>query len=102
MDIRAKGLIKLIGGAAGTVLAVVVLFGTSLADRPHGGPFQAIAMGLPGAYGLTGLIELVSGVPFTQLSDKWDQLQGWQRGVLGLFIVGACFGLMMAGVVMFA
>ena len=32
---------------------------------------------------LMHLLELIAGVPFTQLSNRWDGLKGWQRGVIG-------------------
>lgn len=41
---------------------------------------------LPGAVALAGLVQLVSGVPFSELSRRWDELAGWQRGVLGTLI----------------
>jgi hypothetical protein len=57
---------------------------------------------LPAALGapLMGvLLELVSGVSFWELSRKWDALQGWQRGVLGLLVVAAAFGALVFGIV---
>ena len=37
---------------------------------------------------LMHLLELISGVPFTELSNRWDGLKGWQRGVIGLIGCG--------------
>ena len=37
---------------------------------------------------LMHLLELVVGVPFTELSNRWDNLQGWQRGVIGFMGCG--------------
>ena len=49
----------------------------------------------------TGLVQVVSGVPFSELSSRWDALQGWQRGVLGtLIFLGAC-GLIFLGIFIF-
>ena len=31
----------------------------------------------------------VLGVPFSQLSSRWDSLAGWQRGILGIAIAVA-------------
>jgi hypothetical protein len=33
---------------------------------------------------LMHLLELIAGVPFMELSNRWDGLQGWQRGVIGI------------------
>lgn len=32
---------------------------------------------------LMHLSEYIAGVPFTELSNRWDSLKGWQRGVIG-------------------
>ena len=40
-----------------------------------------------GGFALVGLLELITGVSFTQWAGKWDRLKGWQRGVLGTLIV---------------
>ena len=37
--------------------------------------------------------EAVTNVRFWDLSDRWDELEGWQRGVLGMIVV------VLAGVV---
>ena len=48
--------------------------------------FGGAFLGLPF---LMHLLELISGVPFTELSNRWDGLKGWQRGVIGL--IGCSF-----------
>jgi hypothetical protein len=50
--------------------------------------WQIIGYGwfIPGALFLKGLVQFASGVPFLELSSKWDALEGWQRGVLGTVI----------------
>lgn len=101
MDMRAKGLAKLVGG----VLVYVILFSTvlknGLGDPAHGGPFKLIVLGVPGAFLLSGLIELVTGAPFQHVAEKWDMLQGWQRGIFGILIVVLAIIAMMGAVVMF-
>jgi hypothetical protein len=57
---------------------------------------------VPGAWAMGGLLELVSGVPFAQIAGRWDQLAGWQRGVLGLLVVAVAFVVMMFGIVGYA
>jgi hypothetical protein len=59
---------------------------------------RSYALGIPGAFFLAGLIQLVSGVPFAELAERWDSLHGWQRGVLGTLTVllsaGVIFGIL--------
>ncbi|NNL99558.1 MAG: hypothetical protein HKO62_02325 [Gammaproteobacteria bacterium] len=56
-------------------------------------------LGAPGAGVLYGTVELILGRPFMELSDAWDALRGWQRGVLGVVIVAAALGLLIGGLV---
>jgi len=44
-------------------------------------------LGVPAVPLLAGLVELVSGRTFEDLAQSWDELKGWQRGILGLVIV---------------
>ncbi|NNE19419.1 MAG: hypothetical protein HKN10_13165 [Myxococcales bacterium] len=50
-----------------------------------------IPLALPGAYALVGLLELLTGSSFSELSRRWDALRGWQRGVLGTVVVIVAF-----------
>ena len=56
---------------------------------------------IPGAYGLVGLMEVATGISYGQWARKWDSMKGWQRGLLGLFIVCVFFALIL-GVVAIA
>lgn len=47
-------------------------------------------------------IEAASGIPLAELSARWDDLRGWQRGLLGSFIALLAFGLMASGVIFYA
>jgi hypothetical protein len=52
---------------------------------------QAKAVGLlpgllPVAWTLSGLLQLISGVEFDDLSRRWDALPGWERGVIGISV----------------
>jgi hypothetical protein len=59
-------------------------------------------LAVPVAFAMIGLGQAATGVPFQQLASRWDSLQGWQRGVLGLTIVlvfaALLFGVLAAGV----
>ncbi len=59
--------------------------------------YQPIVIGAAFLYApfLTHLSELITGVPFTQLSKRWDGLRGWQRGVIGLTGCGVLITLII-------
>jgi hypothetical protein len=86
---RLKGLLKLLGGGVVFALLFSYIHDKGLTDKSMGGsgPFRLIAIGLPGAFALVGLIETVTGLPFTQISKAWDDLAGWQRGLYGTLVV---------------
>ncbi|RQP25209.1 hypothetical protein [Piscinibacter terrae] len=81
-SVRAQGLKTLCMGAA--MSAGFGAFAYLL--KIHNQSILGIGWAVPGGIALSGLVQLVSGVPFSELSTKWDQLQGWQRGVLGTLI----------------
>lgn len=59
-------------------------------------------LSVPVAYALIGLLEIISGVPFTDLAKNWDSISGWQRGVLGVIIVFLVLAAFTIGVLTFA
>lgn len=63
---------------------------------------EIIPLAVPGAYALIGLLEIITGTPFLEISKKWDSLAGWQRGILGIIVVILFFLLFMFGVIAFA
>jgi hypothetical protein len=64
---------------------LLAVIGAQLSE--HGWVVHGYGWGVPGAFALVGLLQLVSGVPFTELSSRWNSLAGWQRGILGVGIV---------------
>ena len=91
---RRQGLkLLVISGALTVVTTAGVMWLTRI-----GWTVRSYAVGIPGAFFLAGLIQLVSGVPFAELAERWDGLHGWQRGVLGTLIVllsaGVIFGIL--------
>jgi hypothetical protein len=83
--------------------AVAIVYGYVALQLSHGGwQVFGYGWGVPGAFALAGLVQLVSGVPFSELSSKWNALQGWQRGVLGTLIFVCALGLIFGGLFVFA
>jgi len=97
-DVRKAGMKKVAVGGAYAILYVIVLVvalhnGYEIIFKPI-----ALVTGLtPIAWGLAGVLQIATGIPFEELSRKWDGLAGWQRGVIGISVFGA--GLLVLGVV---
>jgi hypothetical protein len=49
--------------------------------------FVVIEASIPFVYACVGFIELMTGAPYLRLAQSWMSLRGWQRGVLGTFII---------------
>ena len=90
---RRAGVRLLISAAAG--LPVVLFFMWLTA---HGYKIFGPGMGAPLLPVLVFSTEVITGREFGDLARRWDELKGWQRGVLGTAIV-LCAGtiLIMAG-----
>lgn len=77
-----KKLLLAIGGLISIGLAVEVI--NAVGNTAFA--FPTLVGAAVGAYGLAGLVEIVSGVPFKTLANRWDSLAGWQRGIVGTLI----------------
>lgn len=96
-SVRPNGAKKLLIGVAGAVLMAFGLHWIQLQGYEPTG-YGLIILGLPGAYGIVGLLELVTGTPFSEMSDWWDGLRGWQQAVLGVVVAVLAFCAMIGGV----
>jgi hypothetical protein len=95
--VRRSGLKLLaVAGALTVAVGFVAMYATN-----HGWQIHGYGWGVPGAFALAGLVQVVSGVPFSELSSKWDGLEGWQRGVLGTLIFVTAVGLIFVGIFIF-
>lgn len=104
MNIRMRGLLQCIAGGAAFAVALWWFMARQQANPSGslpGGPFGLIALAAPGGLMFAGLLQAISGVPFSGLSDKWNALEGWQRGVLGtlVFVGGLC--VLFGGLVLY-
>lgn len=95
-QVRRHGLKMMMFGAA--VFAVILLVVYWLTAHGHSVHFALIPAALPFAYFCVGFIEAVTGAPYRQLANRWMSLAGWQRGVIGTFIVVAALVLILCGV----
>jgi len=96
-SVRPNGAKKFLVGVAG---AVLMGFGLNWIQLQGFAPtgYGLIILGIPGAYGIVGLLELATGSPFSEMSDWWDNLRGWQQGILGVLVVVLAFCAMIGGV----
>jgi hypothetical protein len=59
--------------------------------------FALIGLGAPVAIGLVGLLEVAMNRPFSEMEEWWDDLKGWQRGILGVLVVILAFAVLIGG-----
>lgn len=93
---------KIASGAIATVLyitALVIIGWKGYQIQLRGPIFLGL---LPVAWFLAGVLQLVTGVPFETLSNKWDNLAGWQRGLLGIGVFLTGLFLLALAIVAFA
>ncbi|HWS98991.1 MAG TPA: hypothetical protein VN256_01885 [Pyrinomonadaceae bacterium] len=89
---------KIKAGAVVTLLYIGALIVIPLTGHKFTYNPVAIVPGvLPVAWLLAGVLEIATGVSFEGLSEKWDGLAGWQRGVIGVSVFLA--GLLVLAVV---
>ena len=93
MTIRQRGLWLFLGGTAAFFVLAYLLahpdkfhFILSGNDGPMAG-MALIAIGIPGAAAMAGLVELVTGKPIRELEAVWAGFEWWQKLILGLLFV---------------
>jgi hypothetical protein len=60
-----------------------------------------IVPGFPGVLALIGTVELVGGLPISDLAKRWDTLRWWQRGILGMIVIAAFTTILFAAIYFF-
>ena len=97
-DVRRDALKKIKAGAVVTALYIGVLVAVSVAGyKLTFRPIAVVPGLLPVAWLLAGVLQMVTGVPFEDLSQKWDDLAGWQRGLIGISVFLA--GLLVLAII---
>lgn len=95
MTIRMRGLMQCLAGGAVFAMALWWFMDrqqTNPRGSLPGGPFGLIVLAAPGGLMFAGLLQAITGLPFSGMSEKWNALAGWQRGVIGtmVFVGGLC------------
>ena len=72
---------------------VLAFYAFCLSDRGYGiytSPAGLVLGLLPVAWALAGVLQLITGTPFEELSRRWDSLSGSARGGIGIsvFVIG--------------
>ena len=87
-EVRQSGLKKVMVGGFGALVLGAVFYWVTRSEAPGALQKLALAITLPAViWLLAGLTELTTGVPVAVWAKRWDRLQGWQRGVIGIFLV---------------
>jgi len=87
--------LKLFSGALICILVFQLIYYFNLEDSEFIKK-SIIVLAVPGVFSLIGLLEILTGVPFQHIARKWDDLAGWQRGILGVTIVVLSFALIFS------
>jgi hypothetical protein len=98
-QIRKRGFKMLV--IASSLFVANILLLLWLSSHAHSVHFPIVGMSLPLAVALIGGTEVITGSPFQRLAASWMSLRGWQRGVLGTFIVFASLAIIMCAVTFF-
>lgn len=85
-------------GLVGFAAVCAIFVAVSKAGHEFNNPFKLISPCIPFVYFCIGFIELITGRPYRQLAQAWMALKGWQRGVIGTFIVLAAMAIMIVGI----
>ena len=86
-EFRKRALKKITIGILGCLGMAGLFIAIAFAGYMPGNPFMLIPAAIPFVYFCVGTIELLTDRPYQQLADAWMALKGWQRGVIGTFIV---------------
>jgi len=89
---------KLLLGLLGSTAVVAIYLALGFAGFAPKSPFGLIPAAFPFVYFCIGFVEVVTHRPFNQLAHAWMELKGWQRGVIGTFIVVVAIATILFGV----
>ena len=87
MNIRMRGLVQLL--LSGAIFYLLLKSFMALNQSQPTSTLTTLSfygLAVPGGFAIAGFVQMVSGTPFSKLSEKWNSLKGWQRGVYGTSI----------------
>ncbi|CAN5799616.1 hypothetical protein BH09VER1_BH09VER1_48650 [soil metagenome] len=90
-SVRKVGVVRVLWGIPLTALGLWLIVGLFPRWNLSPGLGAVLLVALPGGMVLLGLIEVITGVPYSQWATCWDSLKGWQRLVLGIIVSLATF-----------
>ncbi len=85
MPVRVRGLVIILASGAASGLLFLLL--SWVLSESTGRVRVPVVAALPLAGVLVGVLELVSGAPFTQIASRWQTLPESARAVLSLLLV---------------
>jgi len=85
LTLKVRASLEILSGIVAFVL--VYYFMEAGGPNPTGGMFYLAAIAAPCALTFVGLLELVTGYAFTELSDKWDDLAAWSKFLISMFTI---------------
>jgi hypothetical protein len=95
MSVRIRGLLTILGSSA--VAALLYLFLARVLSWSEGSVRLPLTAAMPLVGVLIGAVELVSGVPFTQVASRWDALPRGVKAVLSLLVIVAAIVTIFGG-----
>lgn len=93
LSVRQTALLKILSGLVIYAMAFYAILQEGLPYPATYGVFGLTLSAAPMLPLLMGLVEFIFNVPFREVASRWDALPGWQRGVLGMLVVVAAFGI---------
>lgn len=106
MNIRTRGMLQCLG--SGALFALMLWwFMHERQTNPENalmpsGPVGLVAFGAPGAFAIAGLMQWIAGVPFSDMSDRWNALAGWKQALIGLGVFFGGLVLLFGGLMVYS
>jgi short subunit dehydrogenase len=103
--VRARGLLKALGGLVGIgslwLLGLMRLLGRLTKDQhpSEAAGLLAMVMSVPFVFFCIAVIETLTGRPFRRLSSAWDQMSEWRQGVFSFLLF--CLGIGIVGLILY-
>ena len=106
MNIRTRGILQFLGSGLAFGTWLWMFSGTQGSTTGHngetpGGPLAPFFMAATGGFAAAGLLQAITGTPFSEMSEKWNALERWQRGLYGLLVFISGLVLLFGGLMLY-